>query len=86
MEFSKKIFISIWILSVVVTLAAFVLMFMTEDLSPLSYLIPAVFAELATGTGFYYNKAKLENKLKIMKSKNMKINKEDLIELIKENM
>jgi hypothetical protein len=31
-----------------------------------AYLIPAVAAEAATGTGFYYNKAKVENKLKLI--------------------
>lgn len=33
----------------------------------LAYLIPAVFAELATGTGFYYSKAKAENRIKLRK-------------------
>ncbi len=42
-----------------------VMIWRTNDLSPLMYLIPAVFAELATATGFYYNKAKSENKIKI---------------------
>ena len=36
-------------------------------LSPLAYLIPAVFAELATATGFYYSKAKAENRIKLRK-------------------
>lgn len=39
----------------------------TKDLSPLAYLIPAVFAELATATGFYYSKAKAENRIKLRK-------------------
>ena len=37
----------------------------TNDLSPLTYLIPAVFTELATATGFYYSKAKVENEIKL---------------------
>ena len=37
----------------------------TGDTSPLAYLIPAVFAELATATGFYYSKAKAENRIKL---------------------
>lgn len=77
-EFSKIMFISIWFLTFGTVVASFILMFMTEDLSPLSYLIPAIFAEFAVGTGFYYNKAKLENKLKIMKDYKMEIGKEDL--------
>ena len=39
----------------------------TGDTSPLTYLIPAVFAELATATGFYYSKAKAENRIKLRK-------------------
>ena len=39
----------------------------TKDLSPLAYLIPAIFAELATATGFYYSKAKAENRIKLRK-------------------
>lgn len=34
---------------------------------PLAYLIPAIFAELATATGFYYSKAKAENRIKLRK-------------------
>ena len=37
------------------------MMYITGDLSPLAYLIPSVFAELATATGFYYKKAEREN-------------------------
>ena len=36
----------------------------------LAYLIPAMFAELATATGFYYNKAREENIRKIERSNN----------------
>ena len=39
-------------------------MWKTGDLSPLAYLIPAVFGELATATGFYYWKARNENRAK----------------------
>ena len=34
---------------------------------PLSAGLPAVAAETATGTGFYYAKAKVENRIKLMK-------------------
>ena len=37
----------------------------------LHYLIPAVAAETATGTGFYYAKAKVENRIKLMKLYNV---------------
>ena len=31
-----------------------------------AYLIPAVFTEMASATGFYFWKAKAENKIKLM--------------------
>jgi len=65
MEFSKKIFIGVSIAAILVSIFTGVMVWRTNDLSPLMYLIPAVFAELATATGFYYNKAKSENKIKI---------------------
>ena len=66
MEFSKKIFVSVSIAASLVTIFTGIMIWRTNDLSPLMYLIPAVFAELATATGFYYNKAKAENEIKIM--------------------
>lgn len=66
-EFSK-ILICIAITNVlIVTAATFVMMFITLDLSPLEFLIPAVYAEFAAATGFYYNKAKAENLIKLRK-------------------
>jgi len=67
MEFSKKIFIGVSVAAILVTIFTEIMIWKTNDLSPLMYLIPAVFAELATATGFYYNKAKVENKIKIQK-------------------
>ncbi len=67
MEFSKKILIVAGILNFIVIVFACVMMWRTMDTTPLAYMIPAVSAEVATGTGFYYNKAKAENKLKLMK-------------------
>lgn len=67
MEFSKKIFVSVSIAASLVTIFTGIMIWKTNELSPLMYLIPAVFAELATATGFYYNKAKAENQIKIRK-------------------
>lgn len=61
-EFSKKI---------VVVVFSIIMMWRTCDLSPMAYLIPAVAAETATGTGFYYSKAKVENRIKLMKHYNI---------------
>ena len=65
MEFSKKILYVLWVSTTIVVALAFVLMWRTGDLSPLSYIIGGLFTELATSTGFYYWKAKNENMMKI---------------------
>ena len=65
-EFSKLILIVASIINVSVIIFSCVMIWRTCDLSPLAYLVPSVAAEVATGTGFYYNKAKTENKIKLM--------------------
>ena len=65
-EFSKLIFIGVSILTVSTTLFSCCMIWITKDTSALAYLIPAVFAEMASATGFYYTKAKAENKIKLM--------------------
>jgi len=67
-EFSKLIFIGVSVLTVAVTLFSCFMIWETKDTSALAYLIPAVFTEMAAATGFYYNKAKAENKIKLMAS------------------
>ena len=67
MEFSKKILVVAAFVNVAVIVFTFIMIWRTCDLSPLAYLIPAVAAETATGTGFYYAKAKVENRIKLMK-------------------
>lgn len=65
-EFSKKILIVAGIINAVVVIFTMVMIWRTLGLSPLAYLIPSVAAEVATGTGFYYSKAKVENRIKLM--------------------
>lgn len=64
-EFSKIIFVCVSIGTISVAVFSCYMIWKTGDLSPLSYLIPSVFAELATATGFYYRKAQKENELKL---------------------
>ena len=64
-EFSKAIFAGVSAVALAVTLFSCALAWITRDTSVLCYLIPAVFAELASATGFYYNKAKAENRIKL---------------------
>lgn len=66
-EFSKVIITVVGTATGVVTVFTMAVVWKTGDTSPLAYLIPAIFAELATATGFYYSKAKAENRIKLRK-------------------
>ena len=71
-EFSKIIYILNIILVIFVVLASFVLIALSgrlglTDLSPLSVICTSAFSELAIHSGFYANKAKAENVIKISK-------------------
>ena len=74
-EFSKLILYVVGAVTVGVTAFTLIMVWKTENLEPLAYLIPvsythltlAIFAELATATGFYYSKAKAENRIKLRK-------------------
>lgn len=71
-EFSKLIFVGVSVLTVVITVFSCYMIWLTKDTSALAYLIPAVFTEMATATGFYYTKAKVENKIKLMAAHKVK--------------
>lgn len=64
-EFSKVILAVVGAVAGIVTAFTLAVVWKTGDTSPLAYLIPAVFAELATATRFYYSKAKAENRIKL---------------------
>lgn len=66
-EFSKVILIVASVINIAVIAFSCCMIYKTMDLTPLAYLLPSVGAEVAAGTGFYYNKAKAENKIKLMK-------------------
>lgn len=66
-EFSKVLLGCVGAVTLVVTAFTLIMVWKTENLEPLAYLIPAIFAELATATGFYYSKAKAENRIKLRK-------------------
>jgi len=65
-EFSKLIFVGVSVLTVSIVVFSCYMIRVTMDTGPLAYLIPAVFTEMASATGFYYWKAKAENKIKLM--------------------
>ena len=66
-EFSKLILLVVGLFAVVITIFTMFIVCRTGDTSALGFLIPAIFAELATATGFYYSKAKSENRIKLTK-------------------
>lgn len=72
LEFSKKIFVVVATLAIAVVIFACYMIYKTENLEPLTPLLTSVGAIAATGIGFYYSKAKLENKIKLMKSNGVK--------------
>nr|DAH71709.1 MAG TPA: hypothetical protein [Caudoviricetes sp.] len=72
MEFSKKIYILNIILVIFVVISSLTLIALSgrlglTDLSPLSVICTSGFGELAIHSGFYANKAKAENVIKISK-------------------
>ncbi len=77
LEFSKRIFVVSFTLVAVITVLSVFLMFRTGDLSPLSELIRVAYAVLGIATGFYYNKAKRENVIKLKKENKIEITQED---------
>ncbi len=52
-------------------------MWKTNDLSALPTLITVVFGALAVGEGFYYNKAKKENEIKLSKKYNIEMEEKE---------
>lgn len=64
-ETSKILLLSVIILTYAFTLFVCFMVYKTQDLSPLSYLIPAIFGLATTAVGFYSWKARKENLLKI---------------------
>ena len=68
MEFSKLILVVAGIANIALMIFACIMIWRTEDLTPLSYLITVTAAEVGTGTAFYYNKAKTENLVKLQRA------------------
>lgn len=67
-EFSKVLIASVGAVTLVVTAFTLAVVWRTGDTSPLAYLIPAVFAELATATlAFTTARQKAENRIKLRK-------------------
>lgn len=68
MEFSKKILIAMFAITLIIVACAITMSYMTQTTDVYAYLIPSIFVELSVGTAFYYKKAEKENLLKIERS------------------
>lgn len=68
LEFSKIIVIIFTIIEIAITIFSCVVIWETKNTDALAYLIPSVSVVGSTGVAFYFNKAKLENKIKLMKA------------------
>ena len=77
-EFSKVILLTVAVLSIAVTVFTCWMVYITQDLTPLNYLISGVFVECGVGTGFYYAKAKVENRLKLLAAYKIKPTNADM--------
>lgn len=76
-EFSKIIIFIVGVVTIAVTTFTLYMIWETKDLTALAYLIPAVFTETASATGFYFWKSRTENQLKIARTiKEEKLNEE----------
>lgn len=64
-SFSKILCIVVILLTIVISAVTIGLTIYLNDLTPLEWLIPSVFAEASVISGFYSYKAKAENKIKL---------------------
>ena len=73
MEFSKKLVIWVLVFCFAVLVFCCYMIYITEDLTPVPELIILVSGIVMAVIGFYENKAKAENKIKLMKENNIEI-------------
>ncbi len=72
-EYSKKILTFGWWVFIGVIVFTLIMVWRTENVEPLITLITILGGAVAVGEGFYYNKAKAENKIKLMKENKVEI-------------
>lgn len=65
METSKKLLLFTVTMVIIITIVTVIAVFVLRDVTPLEYIITGIFALASTATGFYYNKAKRENIIKL---------------------
>lgn len=64
-ETSKKLLWFSVIMVIIITIVTVIAVFVLQDVTPLEFVISGIFALASTATGFYYNKAKRENIIKL---------------------
>jgi FtsH-binding integral membrane protein len=72
-EYSKKILTFGWIVFLGVIIFTLFMVYVTENVEPLITLIGVLGGAVGVGEAFYYNKAKTENKIKLMKENKIEI-------------
>ena len=76
-EFSKIIVCPVAAITIAVPVFTCVIVWRASNTEALAYLIPAIFGEAATATGFYYSKAKTENRIKLRRQYGDLVDKEE---------
>ena len=74
-EYSKLILMILGIALGIVIVFTLIMVAVTSDLSPLYYIISGLFTLATTAVGFYYNKVKRENVLKLRQLYGMELTK-----------
>lgn len=77
MEMSKKLLIASDVITSATVILTFAAVFILKDVSPLTYLIPAVFGLSSIAHGFYFWKAKAENLHKYGQDEKMTMSGDD---------
>lgn len=80
MEFSKKILIVIAIVLFVTLIFSGVMIWRTLDLSPINTIIQTIGGLATIGIVAYFSKAKVENRIKLMKENNVQLENDDFDE------
>ena len=75
-EFSKLVLFVFGVTEIGVITFACYMMYLTHDLTPLAYLIPSTAVVGATGVKYYFQKARTENKIKLMHSYGVQLTEE----------
>lgn len=76
-EFSKLILFVFGVVEIGVVLFTCYMVRLTCDTTPLAYLIPSTAIVGATGVRYYYEKAKVENRIKLKQRYGVPIGSED---------